>query len=252
MIPVVCCRPAGSVMRFYHEFHASATFLYLMADFVDDHHGQLHLIGWGGHLSVQQDLLLHKDAQAPVLHGSVRMFGHRQQVWKPQHTSINQRVGVRNWIHEDFTPDTICDAAWRWWVTTMVTMMETDWVDVCKNVSFPIMLWVMQSLNILLPGVSRLAISCTWAPSTLFFFFSWTSLLGLWSMWGPDSSLCAWSSFSCPEGDSSLAAEHPWMTENRLNRETAEHQSAAHSSSASPAHFIKYFRYIRTWHDAKD
>lgn len=62
-------------------------FPYLVADLVDDHHGQLHLIGRRRHLGVQQDLLLHEDAQAPVLHGGVGMFGHRQQVCKTTHTT---------------------------------------------------------------------------------------------------------------------------------------------------------------------
>lgn len=106
----------------------------------------------------------------------------RTDVWAPptglkttthnyQSNSLSKKLQLPQWIHEDFNPEMIRDAAWRWWVTTMM-MVETDWVDVCKNVSFPIMLWVMQSLNILLPGVSRLAISCTWAPSSFFFSFS--------------------------------------------------------------------------------
>lgn len=69
-----------------------------MADFVDDHHGQLHLIGWRRHLGVQQDLLLHEDAQPPVLHGGVGMFGHCQQIWKKTTQSNMLMLVNRRWM----------------------------------------------------------------------------------------------------------------------------------------------------------
>lgn len=53
---------------------------YLMADLVHHHHGELHLIGEGGDVRIQQDLLFHKHTQAPVLHGCIRMLRHCQQI----------------------------------------------------------------------------------------------------------------------------------------------------------------------------
>ena len=50
---------------------------YLVTDLMDDHHGEFHLIGRGRHLRIQEELLLHEDTEAPVLHGGVRMFRDR-------------------------------------------------------------------------------------------------------------------------------------------------------------------------------
>lgn len=52
-----------------------------MADLVDDHHGELHLVGRRRHFGVQQDLLLDEDVEAPVLHGSVGVLRYGQQVY---------------------------------------------------------------------------------------------------------------------------------------------------------------------------
>lgn len=68
---------------------------YLVADLMDHHHGELHLVGGGGNLHVQQDLLLHEDVQTPVLHGGVRMFGHRQQICsKHRQRGSNSRLSL--------------------------------------------------------------------------------------------------------------------------------------------------------------
>lgn len=63
-----------------HVLVTPISVFYLMADLVHHHHGELHLIGEGGDVRIQQDLLLHKHTQAPVLHGCIRMLRHRQEI----------------------------------------------------------------------------------------------------------------------------------------------------------------------------
>lgn len=105
---------------------------YLVADFMDDHHGQLHLIGRRGHLGVQQDLLLHKDVQPPVLHGGVGMFGHRQQVWKP-HTRARKstRYAFSTNVSE----------------TKEATVAPTEWLLASEQIPFWVKIKLMSHFN---------------------------------------------------------------------------------------------------------